>query len=150
MDYYYGVRGWMELSWPEADIEGVEESEEAHAEKVDKIRELLCCPLSDEDLDEAEGDTDESVRAGWCFPQSTLGGTEYVMFGADVTEPDIVLEQVRQLLAIDAFADGFFSIEGEDGDSAWQWLIVSGKLYQRDTLFPDFESEGVPGGYRAI
>ena len=50
MAYTYAVRGWMELSWPDADFEGVDESPEEHADKVRRVREALTTTLSTEEL----------------------------------------------------------------------------------------------------
>lgn len=147
MGYIYAVRGWLELSWPDAEVEGVDESAEEHAAKVQRIRALLTCSLSAEQLLDPETPAAERYRAGWAFPQDTLQGTEYIFYGADIEEPRIVLEQIREVLSIDPFADGYFSIEGEDGTQYRQWVIKSGKIYNRRQLFPDFEAEGPPQGY---
>lgn len=145
--YIYFIRGWMELSWPDAEIEGIGESPEQHAEKVRRVREALATSLPPERLLDAEAPAKERYRAGWGFPQSFLGGNEYLFFGADVQDPTVVLDLVREVLAIDPFADGYFSVEGEDGEKYRQWLIKSGKIYARKALFPDFDSEEVPQGY---
>ena len=50
MAYIYAVRGWLELSWPDAEIEGVDESPEEHAAKVERIRALLTTSLPPEKL----------------------------------------------------------------------------------------------------
>ncbi len=145
--YIFFIRGWLELSWPDAEIEGVDESPEEHAEKVRRVREALTTDLSPEELADLHVPAKERYKAGWGFPQSSLDGNEYVFFGADVQEPTAVLELIRAVLAIDPFADGYFSVEGEDGEQYRQWLIKSGKIYSRKALFPDFDSEGVPQGY---
>lgn len=151
MAYIYAVRGWLELSWPDAEIEGVDESAEEHAAKVQRIRELLTTSLSPEELDDEEGGgAAERVKAGWGFPQDDLGGTEYVFYGGDIEHPRVVLEQIRAVLAIDPFADGYFSVEGEDGQRFRQWIIKSGRVYSRNQLFPDFDAEGVPEGYEVL
>jgi len=149
MAYIYAVRGWLELSWPDAEIEGVDETAEEHAAKVQRIHELLTCSLSPEELD-SEEDSAERVRAGWGFPQHDLGGTEYVFYGADIEQPRRVLDQIREVLAIDPFADGYFSVEGEDGQRYRQWIIKNGTIYSRNQLFPDFDAEGTPEGYEVL
>jgi len=150
MSYLYSVRGWLELSWPDADVEGVDESPEEHAAKVRRVRELLTATLSPEKPPEPEVPANERFKAGWGFPQDDLGGTEYVFFGADVEQLDAVMEQIREVLAIDPFADGYFAIEGEDGEQYRQWLIKSGEIYTRRYLFPDFDAEGTPLGYSSL
>ena len=150
MSYFYSVRGWLELSWPDADIEGVDESREEHAAKVRRVRELLTGSLPPEKLLDPEVEPKERYRAGWGFPQHDLEGTEYVFFGADVEEPRLVMEQIREVLAIDPFADGYFSVEGEDGERYRQWLIKSGTVYARGYLFPDLDAEGPPPGYSLL
>jgi hypothetical protein len=50
MGYLYSVRGWMELSWPDAEFEGVDETAEEHEEKVRRVRELLKTDLTAEEL----------------------------------------------------------------------------------------------------
>jgi hypothetical protein len=147
MSYIYAVRGWLELSWPDAEVEGVEESPEEHAEKIGKIRELLTTTLTPEQLTDEALPARERYVAGWAFPQHDLDGTEYVLYGADVEEPNTVLAIVREVLALDPFADGYFSIEGEDGEKFRQWVIKSGKVFSRKQLFPDFEGEDAPSGY---
>lgn len=143
MDYTFSVRGWMELSWPDVEFEGLDETAEEHAAKVDRIRAFVTTSLSAEELADPPEDVDreELYKAGWSLPQNDLGGTEYIFFGADVSEPAVVLELVKGVLAIDPFADGYFSIEGEDGEQYRQWLIKSGKVWTRHHLFPDFESD---------
>lgn len=150
MSYVYSVRGWLEISWPDLEIEGVEESTDEHAQKVVQIRNLLTSRLDPEEILAPDTPLAERCRAGWAFPQSDLEGTEYVLYGGDVEEPAAVLAQVREVLAIDPFADGFLSIEGEDGERCRQWLILSGKIYQRDALFPDFEAEEPSEGFRPL
>jgi len=157
MSYLYAVRGWLELSWPDVDIEGVDESPEEHARKVQAIRELLTTGTGPGAAAAAPDSTDAPsaallarYRAGWAFPQGNLDGTEYVFFGGDIEEPAVVLAQIRQVLALDPFADGYFSVEGEDGEQYRQWLIMSGTIYVREVLFPDFEAEGPPPGYRPL
>lgn len=150
MAYIYAVRGWLELSWPDAEIEGVDESAEEHAAKVRRVREALTSTLSPEELDDDDNDSAERVKAGWAFPQHHLGGTEYVFYGGDVERPNLVLEQIRAVLAIDPFADGYFSVEGEDGQRYRQWIIKSGTIYGRNQLFPDFDAEGAPEGYEML
>ena len=59
----------------------------------------------------------------------------------------MVLDQIREVLKMDPFADGYFSIEGEDGRRYRQWIIKSGTIYSRNELFPDFDAEGAPEGY---
>ena len=147
MGYIYAVRGWLELSWPDAEFEGVDESPEEHATKVQRVREFLTTDLPPEKLLDPSVPAQERYKAGWGFPQHDLNGTEYVFFAADVEEPDVVLALIREVLKIDPFADGYFSIEGEDGEQYRQWLIKSGKIYARRALFPDFDSEGTPAGY---
>ena len=147
MTYFFSVRGWLELSWPDADVEGVDESQEEHAAKVQRVRDLLTTDLSPKELLDPEVPARKRYRAGWGFPQHDLDGTEYVFFGADVEDPDLVMEQIREVLRIDPFADGYFSVEGEDGEQYRQWLIKSGTIYTRRYLFPDFDAEGTPLGY---
>jgi len=79
-----------------------------------------------------------------------VGATEYVFYCADVEEPATVIAQIREVLAIDPFADGYFSIEGEDGEQYRQWLIKGGEVYSRRHLFPNFDSEEVPPGYSLL
>jgi|GEM_PF-1622191 len=150
MGYLYAVRGWMELSWPDAEFEGVDETAEEHAEKVRRVRELLMTNLSAEDLADESVTARERYKAGWCFPQNDLGTTEYLFFGADVEEPPVVVAFIKEILAIDPFADGYFSVEGEDGEQYRQWLILGGKMYARRQLFPDFDQEGTPSGYSPL
>jgi len=145
MTYHYAVRGWLELSWPDLDIEGVDESPEEHAEKVARIRDMLTTNLSPDDLVDPQRPVAERYKAGWGFPQHDLEGTEYAFFAADVEDPAIVLAQVRQVIEVDPFVDGWFSVEGEDGDQYWQWLILRGKVFTRQVLFPDFEDQAPPG-----
>jgi len=147
MDYYFSVRGWMELSWPDADFEGVDETTEEHAAKVKRVHEFLTTSLSPKELQDPPENVDreELYKAGWSLPQNDLGGTEYLFYGADVSEPAVVMELIKGVLAIDPFADGYFSTEGEDGEQYRQWLIKGGKVYTRHHLFPDFESEDSTG-----
>ncbi|HUV94961.1 MAG TPA: hypothetical protein VMX14_09050 [Anaerolineae bacterium] len=147
MTYFFSVRGWLELSWPDADVEGVDESREEHEAKAQRVRALLTTDLSPKKLLDPEVPARERYRAGWGFPQHDLDGSEYVFFGADVTDADLVLEQIREVLRIDPFADGYFSVEGEDGEQYRQWLIKSGTIYSRRYLFPDFDAKGTPLGY---
>ncbi len=150
MSYFYAVRGWLEISWPDAEIEGIEESAEEHAGKVGKVRAVLTSPLTRDETLDGSRPVAERYRAGWGFPQSDLDGAEYAFFAADVEELPVVLAQVREVLAIDPFADGYFSVEGEDGELYYQWLILGGKLYQREERFPDFDAEEPPDGYRPL
>jgi hypothetical protein len=147
MGYVYAVRGWLELSWPDADFEGVDESPEEHAEKIRRIREYVTVTLTPEQLTEEGVDRSEQYKAGWSLPQHALEGTEYLFYGADIEEPKEVLAQIRHILSLDPYADGYFSIEGEDGEQYRQWIIKSGKIYTRRLLFPDFDQEGMPQGY---
>ena len=57
---------------------------------------------------------------------------------------------IKEILAIDKFADGYFTVEGEDGEQYRQWLVISGKVYTRKELFPDFNQEGAPTGYALV
>lgn len=150
MAYLYSVRGWMELSWPDSEFEGVDETAEQHVEKVRRIRELLKTDLTAEQLTDESIPVKERYKAGWCFPQRDLGGTEYLFYGADVEEPPIVVELIKEILAIDTFADGYFSVEGEDGEHYRQWLVLSGKIYARRQLFPDFDVDKAPQGYSPL
>jgi hypothetical protein len=150
MDYSYSVRGWLELSWPDRDVEGVDESAEEHAAKVQRVREALTARPAPRGPEWETASAAERCRAGWAFPQDNLEGTEYVLFGADVEEPATVLAQIREVLALDPFADGYFSLEGEDGAQYRQWLIKGGSIYTREALFPDFEAEGTPTGYALL
>jgi hypothetical protein len=150
MSYVYAVRGWLELSWPDAEFEGVDESPEEHADKVQRVRQLLLSELRAEQASDPAIPALERARAGWGFPQQVLEGTEYVFYGGDVEDPALVLAQVREVLRIDPFADGYFSIEGEDGEQFRQWLIKSGKIYARRLLFPDFDSDSLPAGYAEL
>ena len=150
MSYLHSVRGWLELSWPDAEVEGLDESTEEHASKVHRVRDLLTCGLPPERLLDSEVPAKERYRAGWGFPQHDLDGTEYVFFGADIEDPALIMEQIREVLAIDPFADGYFSVEGEDGEEYRQWLIKSGVIYTRRYLFPDFDAEGPPQGYSLL
>ena len=147
MAYIYAVRGWLELSWPDAEIEGVDESAEEHAAKVRRIREVLPSSLPAEELDDEDNTSPERVKAGWGWPQHVIGATEYVFYGGDIAHPRVELDQIREVLAIDPFADGYFSVEGEDGQRYRQWIIKSGTVYSRNDLFPDFDAEGAPDGY---
>jgi len=150
MSYVFSVRGWLELSWPDAEIEGVAETAEEHAAKVQKIRALLTCPLTyEETLDETKPAADR-YRAGWGFPQSDLDGVEYVFYGGDVEELPAVMRQIREVLAVDPFADGYFAVEGEDGEVCYQWLILGGRIFQREERFPNFDAEEPPEGYRPL
>ncbi|NLD43731.1 MAG: hypothetical protein GX657_09570 [Chloroflexi bacterium] len=150
MSYFFSVRGWLEISWPDLEIEGVDESPAEHADKVTQIRDLLTTRLTPEEILAPDTPPAERCRAGWGFPQSDLDGTEYVFFAGDVEEPAAVLAQVREVLAIDPFADGFFTVEGEDGEEYRQWLVMGGKIYVRQVLFPDFEAEEPPEGFRPL
>jgi hypothetical protein len=150
MSYIFAVRGWLELSWPDAEFEGVDESPEEHAAKVQRVRELLTTDLPPEKLLDSSVPAQERYKAGWGFPQHDLDGAEYVFFAADVEEVDVVLALIREVLKVDPFADGYFSVEGEDGEQYRQWLIKSGKIYARRALFPDFDSEGAPAGYYVL
>jgi hypothetical protein len=151
MAYTFAVRGWMELSWPDAEFEGVDESAEEHATKVRRVRELLTTSLSREELLREDAPVRERIRAGWAFPQLDLEGTEYIFFGTDsVEEPADVMAVIKEILAIDKFADGYFTVEGEDGEQYRQWLVVSGKVYTRKELFPDFNQSGTPTGYLLV
>ncbi len=145
MTYFYAVRGWLELSWPDLDVEGVEESPEEHAAKVAAIRALLTTSLTPDELLDDQTPVGDRVKAGWGFPQHDLDGTEYVFYAADVDEPAAVLGQVREVIALDPFVDGWFSVEGEDGEKYRQWLVLQGTVYTRQTLFPDFEDDAPPG-----
>jgi len=147
MGYLYAIRGWLELSWPDAEFEGVDESPEEHADKIRRIREYVTVSLTPEQLLEEGVDQAEQYKAGWCFPQHNLEGTEYLFYGADIEEPRQVLAQVRHILTLDPYADGYFSIEGEDGEQYRQWIIKGGQVYARRLLFPDFDQEGMPPGY---
>jgi hypothetical protein len=147
MGYIYAVRGWLELSWPDLEFEGIDESPEQHEAKVQRVHELLTTELPPEKLLDPDVPARERYRAGWGFPQHDLDGAEYVFFGADVEEPDVVLSLIRDVLSIDPFADGYFSIEGEDGEQYRQWIIKSGKVYARRQLFPDFDGESAPAGF---
>lgn len=147
MNYVFAVRGWLELSWPDAEFEGVDETPEQHADKVRRVREYTTCALSPEQLLDDEAEASERCKAGWGFPQNDLGGAEYVFYGADIEEPSVVMEQIKAILAIDPYADGYFSVEGEDGEQYRQWMIKSGRVYTRHYLFPDFDGEGAPEGY---
>jgi hypothetical protein len=147
MSYIYAVRGWLELSWPDAEFEGVDESAEEHAAKVQRVYDLLTTDLSPEQLADDATPPDARYKAGWGFPQNDLKGTEYVFYGADVEEPAAVLKMIRQVLELDPFADGYFSVEREDGEMNRQWLVKSGKVYMSRALFPDFDSEEPPKGY---
>ena len=62
----------------------------------------------------------------------------------------MVVAFIKEILAIDPFADGYFSVEGEDGEQYRQWLILGGKMYARRQLFPDFDQEGTPSGYSPL
>lgn len=151
MAYTYAVRGWMELSWPDAEFEGVDETAEEHAEKVRRVRELLTVSLPRETLLAPDVPAREKVKAAWAFPQVDLEGTEYIFFGTDAVEDrSDVMELIKEVLAIDKFADGYFSIEGEDGKEFRQWMIISGKVYASKELFPDFCQEGAPAGYALV
>ena len=150
MSYIFAVRGWLELSWPDAEFEGVDESPEEHAAKVQRVRELLTTDLPPEKLLDATVPAADRYKAGWGFPQHDLDGTEYVFFAADVEEVEVVLALIREALKIDPFADGYFSIEGEDGEQYRQWIIKSGQIYGRRALFPDFDGEGAPQGYYTL
>ena len=61
-----------------------------------------------------------------------------------------MLNQIREVLALDPFIDGYFSVEGEDGEQFRQWIVKSGKLYSKRQLFPDFDEEGIPQGYSVL
>jgi hypothetical protein len=128
----------------------VDESAEEHVAKVQRIRQLLTTSLSPEELGDEDNPSAEGVKAGWSFPQHDLGGTEYVFYGGDIEQPRMVLDQIREVLAIDPFADGYFSVEGEDGQRYRQWIIKSGTIYSRNHLFPDFDAEGAPEGYEVL
>lgn len=150
MSYVYSVRGWLELSWPDLEIEGVDEAPEEHARKVEAVHDAVAAELDDAGELPAGASLSERYRAGWAFPQHDLDGTEYVFYGADVEEPAAVLAQIREVLAIDPYADGYFSVEGEDGTEYRQWLILAGRIYISEQLFPDFEAEEPPPGYRPL
>lgn len=150
MSYIYAVRGWLELSWPDAEIEGVDETPEQHQAKVEGVRACITSDLPPALLLDEGTPLAKRYKGGWCMPQSDLDGTEYVFFGGDVEDPSIVLNQVREVLRIDPFADGYFSIEGEDGEQYRQWLVVSGKIYARRQLFPDFDIDEAPEGYSEL
>ena len=150
MSYIYAIRGWLELSWPDADVEGVEETTEQHAAKITRIHETVTSTATAVELADPGTPGSKRCRAGWGWPQDDLGGTEYLFFGADVPEPTEVLNQIREVLAIDPFADGYFSVEGEDGEQYRQWIVKSGKLYSKRQLFPDFDEEGIPQGYSVL
>jgi hypothetical protein len=147
MSYIFAVRGWLELSWPDAEFEGVDESAEEHAAKVQRVRSLLTTDLTPEQLGDDSQPAEARYKAGWGFPQNDLKGTEYVFFGADVEEPAVVLKTIRQVLELDPFADGYFTVEREDGEMNRQWLIKSGKVYMARLLFPDFDSGELPKGF---
>jgi hypothetical protein len=150
MAYTYAVRGWLELSWPDQEFEGIDETAEEHAAKVQRVREATTSTLqSAQLLDSATPDMDR-YRVGWAWPQGTLDGSEYVLYGADVEEPPVVLKLIREVLAIDPYADGYFSVEGEDGEQYRQWIIKGGKIYTRRALFPNFDEEGTPEGYTLV
>lgn len=150
MGYIYAIRGWLELSWPDAEFEGVAESAEQHAAKVAQVRDLLRCTSPADKLTSNDVTAEERLRAGWGFPQHDLEGTEYCFFAADVEDPKALLAQVRAVMRIDPFMDGYFSIEGEDGEQYRQWLVRNGKVYSRRQLFPDFDAPGVPAGYAEL
>jgi hypothetical protein len=148
MTYTYAVRGWLELSWPDIEFEGVDETPAEHDAKIARVRALLTPSLSREELLEDAAPPEERLKAAWSWPQQHLGGTEYMFFGTDMVEaPKDVLALIQQVLAIDPFADGYFSVEGEDGEQFRQWLILSGKIHTKRELFPDFDGETAPGGY---
>jgi hypothetical protein len=150
MSYTYYIRGWMELSWPIREVEGMDESAEEHADKVQRVREALTTRLSHEELLDSHVPTIERYKAGWGFPQDGLDGNEYIFFGADVEEPMVVRQLIAQVLNIDPYADGYFSVERDDGEQCRQWLVKGGKAYAQRALFPDFDAEEVPTGYVAL
>ncbi|NLG27129.1 MAG: hypothetical protein GX557_04420 [Chloroflexi bacterium] len=151
MAYTYAVRGWMELSWPDPEYEGVDESAEQHADKVRRVRDLLTVSISSEELQAEDAPLREKLKAGWGFPQNDLQGTEYIFFGSDVVENrGDMMDLIKEILAIDKFADGYFTLEGEDGKEYRQWLIISGKVYARRELFPDFDQTEAPAGYALV
>ncbi|MHB0858052.1 MAG: hypothetical protein ACYC5M_10850 [Anaerolineae bacterium] len=150
MSYIYAIRGWLELSWPDAEVEGIDETAEEHELKISRIRALLTPNRSAEELLDSETPREERYLGGWAFPTSNLGGTEYVFFGGDVEEPAVVLGQVRKVLELDPYADGYFSIEGEDGEQYRQWLILSGRILSKRHLFPDFDVDEPPADYSEL
>ncbi|MHB1293683.1 MAG: hypothetical protein ACYC4R_01680 [Anaerolineae bacterium] len=150
MSYIYAIRGWLELSWPDAEVEGIDETPEEHDLKIRRAKELLIPKRTPEELLDEDTPREERYLGGWAFPTSNLDGTEYIFFGGDVEEPAVVLGHIRKVLELDPFADGYFSIEGEDGEQYRQWLILGGKILTKRYLFPDFDVEEPPAGYSEL
>jgi len=147
MSYMFAVRGWLELSWPDEEVEGVDESAEEHAAKIQRIKDYCQVTLTLEELLDEEQPERERFKAGWSLPAHDLNGTEYLFYGADVDNAGEVLEMIKEILSIDPFADGYFSVEGEDGLQYRQWMVMGGRIFTRRHLFPDFDRDRPPEGY---
>ncbi|HET9493303.1 MAG TPA: hypothetical protein VFR15_03655 [Chloroflexia bacterium] len=106
MSYYYGLRGWLEMS--HADFPQVR----------DRLVELQGKYTEDEQF--------SLYMKGWCWINNEISFTHYVFYGADVRLAglDLLESVLTDLTGLGRRIRGYFHAQGEDLESNFVYKIA--------------------------
>ncbi|WP_407883462.1 hypothetical protein [Scytonema sp. NUACC26] len=110
MAYFYSIRGWLEVE-PDnfASVTGLIQSLQASYLKDTKIGLYL---------------------QGWCWNSQPVNWTQYVFYGADITEDGLELfkDTLSKLITLKGNLSGYFHAQGEDGEKNFVYRVVDDRL----------------------
>ena len=110
MAYFYSLRGWLEV-------------EPENFERLISVVKSIQASYSP--------DTKLGLYVqGWCWQKKTINWTQYLFYGADVTEEglDFFKEMLDKLIAIGLNLSGHFHAQGEDGEQNRLYQITDDAL----------------------
>ncbi len=110
MAYFYSLRGWLEVETDSfARATAIIESLQKEHPKDTKLGLYL---------------------QGWCWSEKSINWTQYLFYGADVTEEGLELFQstLSKLTAMKLNLSGYFHAQGEDGERNQTYKITDDSL----------------------
>jgi len=112
MNYFYSLRGWLELDEDEFPL----------------ITSLLETLQSNNSINTKEG----LYLQGWNCNNSRINWTKYIFYGADVTQEGITQfeDTITKLLSLNLNLDGYFQADGEDKEVTLVYKIIDNILYK--------------------
>jgi len=119
MAYYYSVRGWLEID-PD-NYDGI----------MKEIADMKIRVAHDSKL--------ANYAKGWCWSESPINWTRYVFYGADITDEGVKWFEsaLRDIARLKLKVDGYFQVQGEDGEKNSLYKIMDDELTVTVVLNPD-------------
>lgn len=111
MAYFYSVRGWLEAE------------PDNFASVIDVVKSLQASYSNDTKI--------TLYLQGWCWKEQPINWTQYLFYGADVTEDGLELfeDTLNKLIGMKLNLSGYFHAQGEDGERNLIYKVTDDNLW---------------------